>query len=211
MDDKEPAEVSYQPVNKKKKLSSKRLKVLIGALILVLVALLIWLWFACNKKEQDLEQKNKDLQKQVQDLRKELKEAKKSSQADVDEETDEVCLEVSDDLRSNIHDAVTSENYAALEGFMTSPITVVYAATEFGGPKTPAEAVSALDYLSNGTSPWDFSLSAPTIEGYSDGDYGEYFPDGAYVGRAANSMVVSFAFTCDQISQIFISAQEEIL
>ena len=213
MEDQPPEATPDRPANEKKKQSGKQLKIAMGVLLLVLVGLLIWFWLMCNKKERDLENKNKDLQGQVQDLRKELKEAKKKSQAANDGETNSeaACPAVSDDLKANIRDAVTSENYAALEGHMTNPITVVYAATEFGGPKTPAEAVSALDYLSNGTAPWDFNLPPATITGYADGDYAQYFPDGAYVGRASDSLVVSFAFECDQINQIFISIQEEIL
>lgn len=211
MEEKEPAGVPDQPFNKKKKLSGKYKKLLVILLLLILIGAIVWLWLACAKKERDLESKNKDLQSEVQDLRKQLKEEKKSAvNADENNEAD-ACPAVGDDLKQNIQDAVASKNYAALQGFMTNPVTVVYAATEFGGPKTPAEAVSAMDYLNNGTAPWDFNLPAATIAGYADGDYEQYFPEGAFVGRASDDMVVSFSFSCGEISQVFISVQEEIL
>jgi cytoskeletal protein RodZ len=210
--DKEPEDSSVLPAQKYKSKPNKRKKILVLLIVLILVALLIWLWYACNKKENDLQKQNKDLKEQVQDLRKELQDEKKKAHTNSDEASEgDTCPAVSDSLKANIRDTVDSENYAALQASMTDPITVVYAATEFGGPKTPVEAVTALDYLSNGTAPWDFNLPAATIAGYADGDYAQYFSDGVYVGRASDGMVVSFDFECGQINQIFISVQEEIL
>lgn len=211
MEDKEPAGGPVQPAYKDKKFSNKHKKILIVVVILLLIGLIIWLWMACNKKEQDLERKNKDLQSEVLDLKKQLKDQKKSGADEHDDDEANACPAVSDDLKQSIQDAVASKNYAALQASMTDPVTVVYAATEFGGPKTPAEAVTAMDYLNNGTAPWDFNLPAAIIAGYADGDYEQYFPEGAFVGRASDDMVVSFSFSCGKINQIFISVQEEIL
>ena len=56
---------------------------------------------------------------------------------------------VSASLAENIVAAIDTMNTAALEGYMATSVNVVYAATEFGGPRTPAQAVGDLDYLSS--------------------------------------------------------------
>lgn len=198
---------------KSKKTVNKWVAIVLLILFLVSAGFLISLWMSSEDKEQSLQKKNKDLQSQVDKLEKQLKEekAKAAKAEEASEEDAASCPDVDDELLANIEAAVTSKNYAALAGYMTNPLTVVYAASEFGGPKTPDEAVAAMDYLKNASGEWDFELPDEVTASYQEGDYDQYFPDAAYVGKSSDGLVVSFDFDCGDISQIFISASEEIL
>jgi hypothetical protein len=106
----------------------------------------------------------------------------------------------------NIEAAVKSGNYAALEQLMQSKITVIIAASEGVGERTPEQAVEDLKYLDGGTDPWNFDLPDATIAGYQSGDYKQYFPAGALVGKSANDYLVSFVFNnAGKVSVIFLA------
>ena len=112
----------------------------------------------------------------------------------------------------NIEAAVKSGNYAALEQLMAAKVTVIIAASEGLGERTPTQAIADIKYLDSGTDPWDFDLTAATIDGYQAGDYKQYFPDGALAGKSANNYVVSFSFdSSGKISTIFMSADADLL
>ena len=65
-------------------------------------------------------------------------------------------------LQENIKDGINSGNTQALASFMTDPVNVILQATECCGPKSPAEAVSQLAYIKEGT-PFDFSENSATV------------------------------------------------
>lgn len=187
----------------------KWLKLIVILVWLIVVGVLIWLLVVCRQHKNDLEAENQTLRSKVKDL-----EAKVAVDDDAEDADDAAACSptVTDAFKNTIADAVTSRNYAALEGSMADQVTVVYAATEFGGQKTPAEAVSAMDYLNNGTAPWDFDLPEATINGYRAGFYEQYFPANAYVGKSSDDLVVSFGFDdCAKINMIFIAANAETL
>lgn len=120
--------------------------------------------------------------------------------------------EISASLKENIEAAINTMNTAALEGYMTDPVTVVLAASEKGGPVTPAQAVQDLNYLSGATDPWDFNLSAVTLASYKNGFYGQYFGDMTVVGKSANDYVVSFMIdTNNKITTIFMTGSADLL
>ena len=115
-------------------------------------------------------------------------------------------------LKENIEAAINTMNTAALEGYMTNPVTVVLAASEYGGPVTPMQAVTDMNYLSGATDPWDWDFDAATLTTYENGFYGQYFPDGAVVGKSANNYVVSFTIDADgKISTIFMTSSADLL
>jgi hypothetical protein len=199
--------VPAEPLKEKKQNKSLRkwLCWLLVVLLLAVIGLLLWLWLTCHQHKKDLEDKNKSLQSQVDELSKKTAPEATPTTPEV---AKTACPDVTDTFRENISAAVSSRNYAALLGSMTDPVTVVYAASEFGGPKTPAEAVAAMDYLNNGTAPWDFSLPAATLAAYRAGDYKQYFPAGAYIGKSSDGVMVSFGFKCDKINLLFISLND---
>lgn len=112
-------------------------------------------------------------------------------------------------IKDNIEAAIGTMNTATLEGYIASSVTVVLAASEFGGPRTPAQAITDLNYLSSATGPWDFDLPADVISAYQSGFYAQYFPDGAIVGKSSDNYIVSFGLNEDgDIDQIFMAVAE---
>lgn len=112
----------------------------------------------------------------------------------------------------NIEASITSGNTAALEGYMAASVNVILAASEAYGPQTPAQAVSDVDYVSDGSDPWNFALPAATLAQYQTGDYKQYFPVSALVGKSANGYVVSFQFdNAGKIDGIFMTNNADIL
>jgi hypothetical protein len=120
--------------------------------------------------------------------------------------------EISASLRENIEASINTMNTAALEGYMTDPVTVILAASECCGSRTPAQAVADLNYLSGATDPWDWNLSAATLAEYKNGFYGQYFSDMTVVGQSANDYVVSFTINSDnKITTIFYTNSADLL
>jgi Tfp pilus assembly major pilin PilA len=115
-------------------------------------------------------------------------------------------------VKENVIASIKSGNTAALEGYMASTVSVIIAASEGVGNRTPAQAVSDLAYLDGGTDPWDFSLAAATLTGYQTGDYATYFKSNSVVGKSANGYVVSFNFdTAGKINGVFMSVSDDLL
>lgn len=120
----------------------------------------------------------------------------------------------SEETKANIKAAIASDNTAALEGYMAASVTVIRAATDGpdNGAQTPAQAIKNLDYLKGATDPWNFELPAATLAKYRTGDYKQFFPETAVVGKSDNNYVVSFTFNSDgKISGIFMSVSADLL
>ena len=112
----------------------------------------------------------------------------------------------------NIIASITSDNTAALQGYMASTISVIIAASEGVGDRTPTQAISDLAYLDSATDPWDFSLSAATLTDYQTGDYKAYFKTNSVVGKSANDYVISFNFNSSgKINGIFMAVNADLL
>lgn len=149
------------------------------------------------------------LQQQIDQLEKDLTAAKAEHK---ETSTEASAKAPSQATLDNIEAAVKSGNYAALQGYMASKVTVILAASEGLGERTPTQAIADVKYLDDGTDPWNFDLSAATMENYMDGDYKKYFPEGALVGKSANNYVVSFTFDHEaKISGIFMTSNAALL
>ncbi|MEI7682747.1 MAG: hypothetical protein WCJ24_00390 [Candidatus Saccharibacteria bacterium] len=119
---------------------------------------------------------------------------------------------ISDSLKENIAASIETQNTAALEGYMADTVTVVIAASGKGGTESAALAVKDLDYLSAGTSPWNFALPAVTLAVYQGGSYKQYFGDRTVVGKSANDLVVSFKVNdSGKIDTVFMAAKADLL
>lgn len=119
---------------------------------------------------------------------------------------------ISDSLKENIAASIETQNTAALEGYMTDSVTVVIAASEKGGAVSATQAVADLDYLQNGTSPWNFAVTAATLTTYKNGSYGQYFGDRTVVGQSANNYVVSFHVNDNgKIDAVFMTVSADLL
>lgn len=163
-----------------------------------------------DAKEQAKKQQSEinTLSSQVSSLTREVAAANKKL-ADVKEAEPKSPTQATLD---NIEAAVKSGNYAALQGLMASKINVIIAASEGVGERTAAQAISDIKYLDTGTDLWNFKLPATTLDDYQAGDYKQYFPETAFVGKSANNYVVSFTFDGNaKISGIFMAANANLL
>ncbi len=197
---------------------SKGKKIIKKVLIFVLVLLLIagaaggaYWWrdsvaVSAEKKQADDIASYKST---VADLKKELAEAKAAAG-----DSSEPCTEVAPKTAAidNIKASITSGDTAALAGYMASTVNVILAATEAYGPQTAAQAVESVSsFISADNTSWDydFSLAASVLSGYQSGDYKQYFPDTAVVGKASNKQVISFSFDCDgKIDTVFMLKEQ---
>lgn len=91
---------------------------------------------------------------------------------------------------ANIEDSVKSKNYAALEGYMASSVSVGIAASECCGTLSPTKATEQLSYLTKGTDPWDFSDANPIAAKLRTADPANFKDD--VIGTAANRFAVGF-------------------
>lgn len=182
--------------------------VIFNILLLAAGAWLGWQWYTLTQQKQALETANSSLLAEMAELK--LKTAAAPEEA---APASPACDgSVADSLKTAIRTAVDSHNYAPLEAHMTNPVTVILAASEGVGPRTPAQAVSDLAYLNNGTSPWDFNLPAATLASLDAGFYTAYFDSNTYVGKANDGVVGAFDFdNCGKINQIFMSADISLL
>ncbi len=108
------------------------------------------------------------------------------------------------ELVENIKAVFASGNSAALEGYMAPTVRVIVANSDGIGDRTPAQATADItSYMTNATVPWDFSLPASILSPWQSGDYSQYFPANAVVGKS-DELVISFTFNSDnKISGVF--------
>jgi cell division protein FtsB len=207
----EPAGHTQQPVKQEKvrRGRSRPLLVILMCLLLLGVgAAAGYMWRDRDAKDMDkanqaqitaLQAKNAKLEKDLADAKKEAPastEAKRPNQAALD----------------NIKGAIVSGNTAALAGYMAPTVRVIVAASEGIGDRTPTQAINDLKYLDGATDPWNFDLPAATLTPYQSGDYKQYFPTTAYVGKSANNYVISFQFDSNgKISGIFMTNNAALL
>jgi len=115
-------------------------------------------------------------------------------------------------VKENVIASITSGNTAALEGYMASSVHVVIAASSGVFDRTPAMAVTDLQYLDSATDPWNFALSTATLTAYGTGHYKDYFKSNSVVGKSADGKVVSFNFNdAGKINGVFMSASADLL
>lgn len=185
----------------------------------VLVIIVVWVFFAAAGGAyiwRDNQAKNTEAEKDSQIA---------SLQASLKETQDKLALANTTDIKTctvkspsasvteNIRASITSANTQALEGYMATSVTTVLAASEEGGTYTQTQAVSNITaFIADATSPWNFDISASVLGSYGEGDYAQYFPGSAIVGKSANNKVISFSFDCDaKIKTVLMSGSEDIL
>lgn len=208
--EEQKAPESKVKINKKLPLK-KILMVLLGLLLLAGSAYGGY-WYRDRSAKKDSDEHHSEieaLEKKVE----ELEAADETSTEATDSEvTAETSVSPTADQLANIEDSISSGNTAALEGRMATSVNVVIAASEGLGARTITQAIGDLDYVIDLNATWDFSLSAATLDGYAAGDYAQYFPDGALVGKSSEDKVVSFIFDADaKIKTIFMSVNSDIL
>jgi hypothetical protein len=218
MDEQEstaPIEESQKPKPTKKPIVKR---ILLSLLVLVLIAgaagaAYWWRDKTANDSKNAQAASITALEKSKTDLEKQLADEKAKVPTTVTNNC--ACASPNATAVANIKASITSGNTAALEGYMASSVNVVLAASEGLGPKTPAQAVSAIsNFISSDANSWDynFSLPASILSSYGQGSYGQYFPNNAIVGKASNKKVISFSFDCNgKIDTVLLVANEALL
>lgn len=181
---------------------------LITVILASILGVFLWQQNEVSNTRSQYEAQIKVLEARISALQKELKADAKTS-----EKTDKEARVITEAMKENISDAVSSENYAALESYMGDSIEVILAASEGIGSRTPAQAVADLRYISSATAPWDFDLSDAVLADWRAGDYARYLPaENILVGRSSDGYVVAFVFTdAGKISNIFMTNKDELL
>lgn len=111
--------------------------------------------------------------------------------------------------RQNVQEAITSGNTAAIEGYLSDPVTVILMASECCWEISRAEAVAQLSYVTGAPGPWNFNLPAATVDPWRTNPYyGYLFTGDDIVGRAADGTIVSFGIEGDQITKILMGFEE---
>jgi hypothetical protein len=126
----------------------------------------------------------------------------------------QVCAAVlpSSSAIENIKASIMTGNTAVLEGYMANNVNVILAASEGVGEVGRTEAISNVtNFVSDSINTWDFSLSESELESYRSGDYNQYFPAVAVVGKSTNNKVISFSFCGDKIDTVFLASSFELL
>jgi Tfp pilus assembly protein PilV len=200
---------------KKEKKKPKKLKIkqegfalLEGLLILVIVSVVGFAgWYVVSSKNSA--NNSYDKASSVDTAAAAKKSASSSQQASTSGET---ANPISAALKENTAASISSDNTAALEGYMTSSVTVVIAASEKGGSESAVQAIKDLDYLSSATDPWDFNLDAATLTSYKNGFYGQYFGTNVIVGKSADGHVVAFGVNnAGKIDTVFMASNASLL
>ena len=113
--------------------------------------------------------------------------------------------------RESLADSISSGNTAALASWVTSPVMVTIAATEFSEPRTPDQAAGDVNYVVDLSATWNFALPEATIDSYRAGSYSAYFPPGVLVGLSNTGSVIAFTMTAGEASAIFMCIDELLL
>lgn len=204
----------------KKKMNTKLVLAITGSVILFVGACLA-IYLYQESRIAKLNDEHKAATTQLEKEKAELKDklaATKSGTATEDEEkaknedtnTDSKPTESTASAVENIHDAVTSRNYAALGSRMTSQVEVAIAATEFGGTKTIAQAIESMNYLNSATGEWSFSIPMSVLTDWHSGYYASYLPtDGGVIGLSSDGYVVTFTLNSEnKITRIFMALED---
>lgn len=107
-------------------------------------------------------------------------------------------------LEENIKDAINSKNFAALEGYMTTPsVNFIIMSSECCQPQSPQDAITQLDYIKDGT-PMDFNQQNETIKNLKAKNSRLA---NAYVGisQSAEHLVAFTTSSQNKISQVEVS------
>lgn len=203
------------PYSQKQHKSSKKPKILTALLIVLIIAgtgiMYWWLNKQCNEQKKQKDNQIAQLEQSKKDLEKQLDEEKAKNLKTAVTDTTE-CKTPSDSVVSNVKDSITSGNTAALEGYMATKVTVILAASEGMGERTPSQAVADLTSFIGGPSEWNFSLPEATLNKYKENSYKKYFKDGATVGRSVSTKIISFSYDCNgKINTVFLSPSEDIV
>lgn len=189
---------------KNSKFSKRKLLIVIGVSLLVLaVAAAVYWW------QQSVVS---DLKGKVDQQTEEIASLEKTVKQNSTKKDDSASSESAPVTTGTLKTIIQGGTYGDLTPYLADTVTVIIAASEGVGARTPAQVVTDLKYLDEGTDPWNFSLSADTLNDWRAGSYASYVPMTAIVGESANHYVVSFQFDTEgKIAVIFMAVNSELM
>lgn len=198
----------------KKKRKNKAKWIFIITIVLIIGASGAVIYCQRAKSEERLAEKSD----KIVELEEKIKNLEQSKPQPSDNPTNDsgvdrpVCQIPDSGKVENITASITSKNTAALEGYLANPVSVIIAASEGMGNRTPTQAISDISSFISDTGSWDFNLPQSTIDAYRAGFYTRYFPENSVIGKSNNEKVISFSFNCDaSISTVFLSPGSDLL
>lgn len=176
--------------------------------------LLAGMWYYQQLKIDQLTSQKTEIAKQLEESKAAQKKAEKEL-ADAQEQlaaTSTSVTVVPPLLLQNVAAAVSSGNYAAIDGYLADKVSYAIAASSGQGTLTKAQAIKQLEYLNNGTAPWNFNIANATITKYKAGAYSSYINDDVIFGVSGNKYFVSFRLDSNnKIDQLFIASSTDLL
>lgn len=119
---------------------------------------------------------------------------------------------VPNNFSENAAAALNTMNTAYFEQLFATPVSVIIAASEGIGNRTPAQAVADLEYFKTATTPWDFNLPASTTDSWKTGSYSSYLAKANVFGMSKSGQVVAFTFNSSaKITAVFMAANSDVL
>lgn len=103
-----------------------------------------------------------------------------------------------------IQSAIEDGDPTQLYTYLTSPVHVEFAASDFNSNRSRDNAVTDLDYVT-GLTGWNWNVDPASLAQFRSGAYGSSFPAGSIVGESAEGYVISFSIVKTKISAIFVS------
>ena len=113
--------------------------------------------------------------------------------------------------RESLADSISSGNTAALASWVSDPVLVTIAATEFSEQVTPDQAAVEVGYVVDLAATWNFALSDATLDTYRAGSYCQNFPADVLAGLSSTGAVIAFTMTDGEATGIFMCADELLL
>lgn len=176
--------------------------------------LLAGMWYYQQLKIDELTSQKADVTKQLE----ESKAAQKKAEEELAEAQEQLAATstsvtvVPPLLLQNVAAAVSSGNYAAIDGYLADKVSYAIAASSGQGTLTKAQAIKQLEYLNSGTAPWNFNIANATITKYKAGAYSSYLNDDVIFGVSGNKYFVSFHLDSNnKIDQLFIASSTDLL
>jgi len=176
--------------------------------------LLAGMWYYQQLKVDELNNQKDEVTKQLQESRdsqKKTEEELASAQKELASSSTTVTV-VPPLLKQNVEAAVSSGNYAAIDGYLADKVSYAIAASSGQGTLTKTQAIKQLEYLNSGTAPWNFNIATATLTKYKSGAYSTYLNDDVIFGVSGNKYFVSFRLDSNnKIDQFFISSSTDLL
>lgn len=189
---------------KNSRFSKRKLLAAVGISLLVLVIAAAVYWW----QQSEVTNLKGKLDQQADEIVSLEKTVKQNSAKKDDSEKTESTPVTTDTLKSIIQGGT----YSDLTPYLADTVTVIVAASEGVGARTPAQAAGDLKYLDAGTDPWNFALPDSTLNEWRVGDYASYVPITSVVGESANHYVVSFQFDTEgKIAVIFMAVNSDLM